>query len=261
MSEVKVATRHLVGMMEDLTRTACKERDELPSLSAVLLSSDHADVAVEDEEGGEGLPLVEEFPRDVLVGTSTNTTIMGQAHAPCDGLFHRVVLVSVRDATAIKDVFKPLAKTAGSEKHMTRMVLSGDVLTVSEDPEQVPGGMVLSMQVMDPEGFPLTGVMEPDLVTEVTVRQEGSGGLVVVPPAYGTGVSAEHLLVLGAVAKRRAMPLVWYRHHQSRGVVVTVGAWYRAVVQPVALDPGEVEGPLVPVFRPPFPVVGGEPVV
>lgn len=261
MSTVKVATRHLVGMMEDLARTTNKPGKGRPFTSTVLLHSDHADIAVESEQD-EGPPLVEEAPSDVLVGTSTTTRVMGQAHAPCEGTLHRVVSISVGDAKAIKDVFKPLIKTMGSETHFTELVLAGDTLTVSEDPDLVSGGNVLSVHVVDPEGFPhgIEGAMNPDPLGKVWVKRDGDQNPVVVPPSYGTGLFDEHLLAMGAISKRRKMPVRWYRSHQKRGIVVTVGAWYRAVLSPAPLDPDtdEADGPLVRVFLPPFPAEEGQ---
>ncbi|MCA1695667.1 MAG: hypothetical protein LC749_13585 [Actinobacteria bacterium] len=261
MSTVEVATRHLVGLLQDLLRTAAKEKLS-PGLSGVLLHSDHADIQIESTDDEGGAPLIEEAPSDVLIGTSTTTRICGQAHVPCVGRFHRLVLVSSRDADAIVDVFGPLVKSMGSETHLTEMVLSGDTLTVSEDPDQVPGGNVLSVHVMDTEGFP-TGVaaaMEPDPHAVVKVADKHGGEPLVIPASYGTGVFHEHLAAVAAISKRRKMPIRWYRSHQRRGMVVEVGAWYRALLSPVPLDSETDEElrPQVPVFPPPFSAKDGD---
>lgn len=255
MSTVDVSTRHLVGLLQDLARTACKDKT-LPGVYGILLHSDHTEIRFESTDDEGGAPLIEEAPSDVLIGTSTTTRIVGQAHVPCTGMFHKVVLISTMDAKAIVDVFAPLIKSLGTDTHMTQMILSGETLTVSEDPDLVPGGNVLSVHVMDSENFPVgvAKVMAPDQHAVVKVAGKDGGETKVIQPSYGTGLFHEHLAAVAAISKRRGMPIVWYRSHQKRGIVVTVGMGFRALLSPVPLDSetGEEE-PQVRVFQPPFP--------
>ena len=250
MSAIAIDTRHLVGLMKDMVRTAHKD-PLFPHLSAVLLHTDNAMAEVDDGEGGKDL-----VETQVLVATSTNTKMIGQGHAPCDGQLYRPVLISVTDAKAIDRVFSELMKLVDQKTvtHRTQLELVGNTLTVSEDEEVVESGFELSLQVLGEEvmdNFPrnLGWALAPDPESEVVVD-----GLV-VPPSYGTGMRGDHLSVVGAISKRRAMEPIVFRSHQSRSLVVTIGSMYRMTVSPWPLDTetGEDVAPQVPVFQPKLP--------
>jgi hypothetical protein len=138
--------------------------------------------------------------------------------------------------------------------HRTQLELVGNTLTVSEDEEVVESGFELSLQVLGEdvvENFPhnVSWALAPDPNAQVVV--DG----VVVPPSYGTGLRGDHLSVVGAISKRRAMEPILYRNHQSRSSVVTIGSMYRMTVSPWPLDTetGEDVAPQVPVFQPKLP--------
>lgn len=253
MSTATIPTRQLVGLLADLLLTASTD-PELPALSAVLLHSDRGEWAIEEDDA-DGEPLIDLVPTDLLVGTSTNRYVMGQAHVPAEGQFHRAVLISASDAKAVVSVFKPLVSSLGREiTHRTVLELAGDVLTATEDPRQVPAGLSVHMPVLDTDGFPAAGVenaLQPDPTIPV-----GDADGVVVEPSYGTGINPVYLHALATIGKRRKMLVAWYRHHQSRAMVAEVGAGYRCVIRPAELDEGSGQhlAPQVRVFAPPVPV-------
>lgn len=251
MSVIAIDTRHLVGLMTDLVKTASKE-PLIPHLCAVLLHTDQAMAEVDDGQGGK-----ETMESEVLVATSTHGRIIGQGHAPCNGQLHRPVLVSSNDAQSIVKVFTALMKLVDQKTvtHRTQLELVGNTLTVSEDEEVVESGVELSIQVLDEdvvENFPhnVARALIPDADADVLDKDQ-----VVVPPSYGTGLRGEHLGIVAAISKRRAMEPIVYRSHQSRSLVVTIGSMYRMTVAPWPLDTetGEHVTPQVPVFQPALP--------
>lgn len=257
MSRLTIATRHLVAMMTDLVLTASKE-PLFPEVNAVLLHSTRAEIPLDDQRpGGEGDDtdaLIEYATTDVLVGTSTDRTIIGQAYAPCTGRLHELTLISSAAATAIVKVFDPLRKAAPkSSPHEVVVELSGGVLKVTESPNWGPSPVSLTLDVLEDEvdNFPhFDAAMQPD--TGAEVKRDGK----VVAPTYGMGLDAAHLTTIARVSKRRKMPVAWYGFHQLRPTVVTVGSWYRAAVLPASheLDDDQLVEPQVPVFTPEWPV-------
>jgi hypothetical protein len=251
MSTIAIDTRHLVGLMTDLVRTAHKD-PLFPHLNAVLLHTDNATAAVDDGDGGEEL-----MESEVLVVTSTTGRMIGQGHAPCNGQLHRPVLVSATDAKSISQVFTSLMKLVDKKTvtHRTQLELTGNTLTVSEDEEVVESGFELSLQVLGEEAvddFPrnLEWALAPDPHFEVVGKDQ-----IVIPPSYGTGVRGDDLGVVGAISKRRAMEPIVYRSHQTRSVVVTIGSQYRMTMAPWPLntETDEHVTPQVPVFQPKLP--------
>ena len=256
MSRLTIPTRHLVAMMTDLVLTASKE-PLFPELNAVLLHSERAEIPLDDQRPGtdddDTDALIEYATTDVLVGTSTDRTIVGQAYAPCSGRLHQLTLISAAAATAIVKVFEPLRKAAPkSGPHELVVDLSGGVLKVSENPVRVPNPVSLTLDVLEDEveNFPhFDAAMTPDRTAEV--KRDGK----VVAATYGVGLDASHLATIARVSKRRKMPVVWYGFHQLRPTVITVGSWYRAAALPAShgLDDDQLVEPRVPVFAPEWP--------
>lgn len=248
MTETVLPTRALVGLLTDLALTASTD-PELPELRSVLLHTDRGEylLDVPDDDDTEA-PLISPLESGLLVGTSTDRIVVGQAHTPAKGELPRPVRVALEDVAALVKVFKPLIGKLGKQTtHRTRIELAGDVLTVREDPRQVPDGVAVVVPALDAEAFPpMWQFMSPD-PTQLTPDADG----VVVEPSYGTAYGPRFVEIFGRIGRRRVMPVRWYRHHQSRVVVVEIGASYRAAVRPLTLkDPGELAAPMVRVFTP-----------
>lgn len=253
MSTITIATRQLVGMLSDLMLTAGTDPDH-PQTMGVLLHTTDGEFVMDQPPESDETPLIDSIESALLVGTSTDTFVVGQAHWPIEtdgplGWLHPA-FIPLSDARAVVSAFKPLVSSLGRETtHRCELELSAGRLTVREDPGQVPCGLTVWFPVGDGEAFPkVTDRMQPD----PTVQETGRDGEV-VETSYGTGFSARHLETFGKIGKRRQMPVAVYRHHQRAPVVVEIGASYRAAVSTLELDEnrGQHLAPTVRVFTPP----------
>lgn len=244
MSTLTLPTRELVGLLEDTVLTAGSDPDA-PHLAAVLLDCDTADVVVLGSPGE-----IEHGP--VLVATSTDDQSMAaQAHTACMGRLHKPVLVSVVDVLPLIRVFKPLTGSGRTTTKQVQLEVTGETLTVSEDPQWFPDGISVTVPTLDLADYPRTvpTLLQPD--PEGLVLVDGQA----VAPSYGTGHGYGHLEIFAKIGKRRKMQVRFYRHHQRRPVVVEIGSMYRAAFLPCALDWEEqYDEPQVPVFTPRLPV-------
>lgn len=256
MSRATMSTRLLVGMCKDLVRTASKE-PLFPAINAVLLFTARGEIPLADEappKGGEPdeEALIEYGTTDVMVGTSTDRTIIAQCFAPCTGQLHRTVLITAAGAKAAYQVFEPLYKSGGKVTHEVVLILEGDTLVIKEA-RRSGHPVSLTLEVLDDqtlENFPrFESAMQPDPTAEVKRDKH------VVAPTFGRGLEAQHLVTLGQVAKRRKMPIAWYDFHQLRPSQVTIGAWFRAAALPVTeqLEDEQLDEPTVPIWSPKWP--------
>lgn len=255
MSTIIAPTRQLVGLLVDLILTSGVD-PELPTVRGVLLHTTDGEFvpdlpgADDDQE-----PLIDAVESQLLVGTSTDTIAVGQAHMPVKFVgpigWLEPVFVALPDAQALAREFKVKITSLGREvTHRSELTVSAGTLTVREDPAQVPGGLRMSVQVSDGWLFPKVHErIDPD-PTELI---PGPDGYTVVEPSRGTGFHASYFDVFAKVGKRRQMSIAVYRHHQNRTVVVEIGSSYRAAVKPYTLDEdhGQHLAPTVRVFAPP----------
>lgn len=262
MSRICLPTRHLVGLLADTLPAACKDQT-IPTLCSIVLHTDHGPYALptDDHDGDRSTGLIDEVDTDLLVATATDRTLLVQAHTWCEGQLGHPLLLSVVDADAVIDLFKPLISSLGRDT-VHRVIVEQNrpraLLTIREDPTQVPDGKALIVVARPADDYPrnVSTLMQPDTTATVSVLREGLR--VIVEPSYGTGVQATHLAIMAKVAKNRGMPLALYRHHQDRILVGTVGTSWRCAAQPARLseDAGEYKEPPVPVFDLPLPPRG-----
>lgn len=228
MSSLKLPTRGLVAVLEDAVLTTADPKMELPHLTAVLLHTARGNwqVKVEDAEDDDGEPLFDDVPSDLLVASSTTLAMIGQTHTACSGSLHKPALVSRMDAEAIVDVFKPLIskRLPKTVTHQTVISVSGGTMIVSEDPNQVPDGVSVTLTPMDLDPFPrnIATLLQVDPKESVVV--DGNE----VPPSYGTGFEWLYMETLAKIAKRRKMPIAVYRYHQAGRIRVEIGGSYTA---------------------------------
>lgn len=255
MGTITAPTRQLVGLLSDLILTSGID-PELPTTRGILLHTTTGEFVPDLPGADDGQePLIDAVETKLLVGTSTDTAVVGQAHIPVefDGPigWPDPVFVDLLDAQAVAREFKTKVSMLGREvTHRSELTVSAGTLTVREDPSQVPGGLRMAFQVDDGSLFPKVHErMQPD-PTELI---PGPDGFTVVEPSYGTGYNPAHVEVFAKVGKRRQMPVAVYRYHQNRTVVVEIGASYRAAVGPYTLDEdhGQHLAPTVRVFAPP----------
>jgi hypothetical protein len=256
MSSTTLPTRYLVGLLEDAVLTTADPKMELPHLAAVLLGTDRGNwrIPVEsDATDADDEPLFDDVTSDLLVGWSTNLGMVAQVHTACQGQLHKPILISRMDADAIVDVFKPLVskRLPKTVTHQTLITASGGTVIVSEDPNQVPGGVSVTVTAMDLDPYPRNIAamfdINPDQPVIIDTKE--------VPRSYGTGFEFSQLEVLAKVAKRRKMPIAMYQHHQRARIRVEIGEAYTVILQPLPLneDNGQQHDPLIEVFTPDLP--------
>ena len=252
MSRLLLPTRALVALLKDTVCCTGKAKD-FPALATVLLHCDRGEWVMEEKpEKGEGTePLIETIESPLLVATATNGESIVQAHTWIEsgGALHKPVLLSAIDVRAIIGVFRPLVSTLEDKQvHNTQIELEGDEITFEEDPQQVPGGFAVSASLVDLAEYPreIVRLLSPDPAAKVKIDGK------TIEPSYGTGVHEKYLKMAADVSRRRGMPVAWYRHHQRKGIVVEVGAAWRGVIMPQALDEenGQHLAPTVRVFDP-----------
>lgn len=254
MSDAMLTTREFTGLLADAILTASDAPDEFPVLATVLLDTGHADVLVTSEDDGDGETLIDTVPSDVLIATSTNGFgMISQAHCPCEGRLHRVVLISVQDAESLIKTFTAKGKSAPKGiPHKTRLEITGDTLTVQEALFYGTRGVSMTVPIMDVEDYPrgVANALDPDPTVEVLDDNKRP-----IPPSYGAGISPTSLEIIAKVANRRKMTPAYYRYHQRRPVVVEVGSMWRAAFGAAKLDEenGQHHGPQVRVFEPRLP--------
>lgn len=251
MAVITAPTRMLVGQLADLALSAGTDPD-VPGTNGVLLHTASGEFTLDVPESDDGeQAMAFSQVSELLIGTSTCGPMLGQAHMPVDGCWHRAAFVTLANVKAIVDTFKPLINSLGKEvTHRTELELAGDTLTVREDPAQVPNGLRLQVAVGDGEGFPVKAIAK---LTERDPFEPVMDGAEVVPVEFGHGWTADYMAAMGAVGKRRKMPVAVYRSHQRRAVTVEIGSAYRASVAPCELDDDQSQAPTVPLYTPPAP--------
>jgi hypothetical protein len=235
--------------------TACDAPDEFPTLATVLLSTDYTDVVFTSEDEDDGATLIDTVPSDVLIATSTNGfTVASQGHCPCDGRLHKPVLITVQDAQSLIRTFTAKGKTAPKGvPHQTRIEITGETLTVSEDRTTRARGISMVVPLQDLDDYPtgITRMLEPDpsIVPQDDQRKP-------IPASAGYGLDAGSLEIIAKVANRRKMTPALYQNHQRRPVVVEVGSMWHAAFGAAKLDEdnGQHHGTQVRVFEPALPV-------
>ena len=252
MSWLIVETRQLVGLLSDALLTAGKDADDYPSLVTVLLDCDRAEVEIESREDGE--TLIDTIPSDVLVATSTDGfTIASQGHIPCEGWLHHPVLLAADDVDNVVRTFTKKGKTAPkNDIHRTKVEISGDGVTFSEQHPAVFNGTVMTIRAQDISMYPrgLERTLDPDYATDVVHHETREP----IPHTTGAAIHPGSWEIIAKVAKRRKMVPVYYRRHQLQRVIVEIGSMWRASVGAFRLlDEDLYQAPRVAVFTPRLP--------
>jgi hypothetical protein len=249
-------TRDFVGLLADAVLTAGTDPQENPVLATVLVDTDHAEVLVTSQDDGQGGTLIDTVPSDVVIATSTNGyNLVSQGHCPCEGRLHKPVLITVQDTQSLIKTFTVKGKSTAN--HRTRVEITGDTVTVSEN-IQGDRGIAMEIPMMDLDDYPVTVArsLSPD-PTRVPVDEHQQP----IPPSAGFGLPTAAHEIIAKVAGRRKMPPAIYQYHQRRPVVVEIGSMWHAVFGAVTLDEdnGQQHGPLVRVFPPRLPAtLGGD---
>jgi hypothetical protein len=216
MSEIRIATGHLVALLVDLTHTAAADAALGPT-AGILLHSEHGHIGAEPGKTA------------LLAGTSTNGRAAGHTYSACSGHLPPM-LWRIDDVRAVLAVLRPRLKD--DREHVTEIHREGDTITVGEDPDLFGE----SLRVVFPAGpideFP-HGVWS--LLSEVHLRTatRDETGSTIPPAAPRTDIAPDVLEPFLKVARARKSPLEIYRYHQRYPLLIAIGDNYRGVALPI----------------------------
>jgi hypothetical protein len=236
---IRVLTSHLVPMLADLLHTAESDAD-LGAVSGVLLHSDQGAIGVEPGK------------TSLLVGTSTDTTVVGHTWTQASGSLPPM-LWGIEDVRAVIAVCKPLFKA--EKTHVTILDRDGDRIVVREDPKLFGDGSELSFPAGKLNDFPRSLWR---LLSDVHLRPavRGDAGQELAPTAR-TDFLPRRLTPFIKVAASRGENLSLYTYHQFLPVLVQIGETYRGAVipsrWPESLGGSEPDADLWPPDLPPIP--------
>lgn len=248
---VRIASKHLVGLLKDLVLTAPNDIEAFGALAGVLLHSERADV--------DALP----GKKDILVGTSSNRYALGHGWQYAEGSLPPM-LWWLDDARSVIAVLGPKAKVdKDAPDHMVRIGPGADgMVEIVEDPEQMP--MVLdtpwsmTFRLGPIDDYPRSNwfaLQQGDQVLTEPVLDRDLGE---VPPLPRVDFSPEFLAPFAAIAKRRKANLELYVRHHRRLVHIQIGEHYRGAISPASYPDGpsqrnEGMTPGMQVFDPKLP--------
>lgn len=204
-----IPTKALVGLLTDLAHTAA-DPAEAEATAAVLLHSARGHLGAAPGK------------TDLLVGTSTDSVLLGHAHTQCYGSV-APMLWPISDTKAVLGALKPLAKI---KEHTTEIAVDAERITVAETPNLF-GGLELSFKGLDIEAWPTEGVHRMLTVLRTTPSMPNPD-----EPAPRTDIHASRLAPFLKIASRRSEPLQFFRWHQYVPIVVQIGDAYRGITRP-----------------------------
>lgn len=248
---VRIASKHLVGLLRDLALTAPDDVEVFGALAGVLLHSERADV--------DALP----GKKEILVGTSHNRFAIGHAWQYAEGSLPPMLwwLDDVRSVIAVLGPKSKVDKDAPD--HMVKIGPgAGGMVEIVEDPDQLsilpdaPWSMTFRLGPID--DYPRSTWValrlgDKTLDEPVVDRDFGE-----VPPLPRVDVAPDLLAPFTAIGKRRKASVQMYIRHHRRQVHIQIGEHYRGAVAPTSYPDGpssRMEGlrPGMEVFDPKLP--------
>lgn len=218
---IRILTRHLVALLEDLALTAAPADGAYPTLAGVLLFTDR------------GYPDASEPGKaDVLVGTSTNRRVAGQAFVQCDGQM-TPMLWPVAKVASVVSVFKPKCKGKDNSEHGVYIERGDDGhVIVREDPNLYDDGDKIEFKLGDLDDYPhatLTrSIEQPPRHTAASVA-----GYIDKPR---TDYYPADLVLVCKIGTRRNAPIETYRVDQDTRLLVRIGEYWRGWIKPVPFE-------------------------
>lgn len=204
---IRIPTRGLVDHLTDLALTAADPADS-GATAGVLLHTTRG-------HHGDAPGQV-----DLLVGTSTDRTVLGHAHVGCSGQDAPMLwpIAAVRDVIA---VLKPKGK---DPEHFTEISREGDEVTIAEDPDLFDEGARFTFGVLDPVEWPTDTAHR--LLSEIAMTPpEGSK-----QAAARMDFHPSRLVPFTKIASRRGELLQTFRYHHRLPMIVQIGDHYRGIV-------------------------------
>lgn len=236
---IRVLTSHLVPMLADLLHTAESDADG-GAVAGVLLHSDQGAFGVEPGK------------TSLLVGTSTDTTVVGHTWTQASGSLPPM-LWGIEDVRAAIAVCKPLYRN--EKTHVTIIDREGDRIVLREDPKLFGDGAELSFPAGKLNDFPRSlWQLLSDVHMRPAVRGENGHPLPAVPR---TDFLPRRLTPFIKIAHSRGENLSLFTYHQFLPVLVQIGETYRGAVipsrWPESWSGDEPDADLWPADLPPVP--------
>lgn len=227
MSEVRIETRHLLGLLGALVHTAAREV-ELGAIAGVLL---HSARGYRGDEPGK---------TDLLVGTSLDGRVAGHMNVDAYGELPRPMLWRIDDVRMLIAAFKP--KVKDNKEHAVEIRLDEDCVVVREDEGSLFGGDGLRLEfaegsIADYPRNVWTLLSDVHINPRVTDDEDNP-----VPVLPRTDIAPDALAPFVRVAKAISAPVELYRFHQRLPVLVQVGTRYRGALVTASWDGGSLEG-------------------
>lgn len=243
MSSINVRTSDLVHLLAQLIHTSSKQLSEGPT-AAILLHT------VRGERGEEPGTI------DLLVGTSTDRTVIGHTNTYAHGQLHRATLWHIDDARAVVASFRP--KLKNDKDHHVAIQLEGDKVTVAAEDDLLEEGFRLTFAEASISDYPrylwrrIRDIsIAPEVLDPTTKRP--------IPVSDRTDVGPGRLAPFVKVAGLIGSPIELYRSHQNLPILVQIGHQYRGALMPVVWDDGldraAGEAPSAEVYAPDLPPV------
>lgn len=219
---LQVRTKDLIGLLQALVHTAASEPDE-GSIHGVLLHT--ARGYATDEPGKSGL----------LVGTSTDTTVVGHTWTPAAGDV-RPMLWPLGEVRAVIGVLRQMSRN--DKEHCVDIRADGDQVTVEEGATLLGAGASYTFDAGDASVFPpVWRVLADAPIRPAGVRDEDGRE---VPAGLRTVVTPSLLAPFVAIAKARNEQIEVYRYHQRLPVLIAIGSNFRGALMPIK-QPDDVQ--------------------
>lgn len=226
MSTVQVSTPALIRLLTDLSHTAASD-PEAGAVAGVVMHTERGHVAEDPGETG------------LLVGTSTNSKVVGHAHTGCDGHSDVPMLWPIAEVRSIISVFKPAAKA--DKMHHVQIRRDGHSVTISEladpalfDTDEGRERLSISFALGNLPDFPYVWpLLEVHPTRQVHDQESGR----TIPAAPRVDFAHPAITPFTKVSRsRESAPIELYIYHQRLPVHVQIGDSYRGVVMPWKWD-------------------------
>lgn len=212
---IRVATKDLIGLLATLAHTAA-DLPELGAVAGILLHTTRGYLG--DEPGKSGL----------LVGTSTDTRVIGHTSVLCSGSGEPMLWPIGEVGAAIK-VLQQMSKK--DSEHRVEILRDGQQVTLAEDGNLFGAGASFTFDLGDAGKYPRhVWRMLSDAHLRPVVKDPDSGEP--IPVGVRTDVAGAALAPFLAVAKARKECIQLVRHHQRLPVQVVIGHNYRGAFRP-----------------------------
>lgn len=230
---VSVTTKEFIGLLQALVHTAAGDPDQ-GAMAGILLHTARGYATLEPGQSG------------LLVGTSTNTAVVGHTWVLASGQM-QPMLWPIGEVPAAVAVLRQMS--TGQPEHQVEISSDGKTVTLSEGEDLFGEGAKYTFELGDAGKFPASIwrlISDVHLRPAVIDHETGK----VVPEGVRTRIAARNLAPFVAVGKARKEVVEWYRYHPRLPVLVVIGHNYRGALLPERADDDlqAVDAPAMEVY-------------